>query len=1194
MRDFLGATRDRVIVFDGGMGATLEQFDLSLEKDYQLPGRCHEALVLNRPDVIQGVHESMVQAGAEVVETDTFQGSRLKLSEWGLDDHTLEINRKAAEIARKAVGEHRFVAGSIGPTGFLPASEEPSLGQIRFRELVAVFTEQATGLLQGGVDLIIVETAQDILEVKAAIFGIREAFKQTGRQTPIQASVSLLPNGGKMLLGTDISSALATLEALKVDVIGLNCSTGPEDMRDAIRFLGEYSPLPVHCIPNAGIPHQGPNGETIFPEQPGPLADVLGEFVERYGVSIVGGCCGTTPEHIRAIHERCTDHTPQARPKPRPPHVASMIGATPLVQEPRPTIVGERVNSQGSRKAKELLLADDYDGLLQVAEDQVEGGAHVLDLCVALTERTDEDEQMRLVAKKVSLTQPAPIQVDSTEPEVIETALEQIPGRAIVNSVNLEAGRAKLDRVVPIALAHGAALIALTIDEQGMAKTRERKLEVATRIHDLVCKEHGMDPELLIFDALTFTLTTGDDEWKPSAIETIEGIRLIKRHLPGVKTSLGVSNVSFGIGLTARSVLNSVFLHHCVEAGLDLAMVNPNHITPYAEISTEERELADDLVFNRREDALERFIAHFEAKGPADEADAADPTAGMEPEEALHWHILRRKKDGVEAQIDAAVEKIGAVPTLNDVLLPAMKEVGDKFGAGELILPFVLQSAEVMKRAVAQLEQYLDRIEGYTKGTVVLATVFGDVHDIGKSLVNTILTNNGYHVVDLGKQVPIGTILDAAKEHDATAIGLSALLVSTSKQMPLAVQELHEQSLEYPVLIGGAAINRKFGWRALYPGGKESDDVYAPGVFYCKDAFEGLAVMDQLVEPPARAQLVERIRDEAARFRESGEVEEVLDTSDDSVRSAARTDVEVPEPPFWGVREIDVDLDEVYSHLDTHVLFKLHWGGKGVKGEAWKRLVAEDFRPRLERMWREQDYLRPRALLGYFPCYSEGNEIVVLDPDDRKTELERLYTPRQPKGDRIALADFFRPKESGELDVIALQVVTAGGEVTELMERLEADGEFAEQLFVHGVGVQTAEGMAEWLHWKVREDLGIPATQGRRYSWGYPAVPEQSEHEKVDRLLRLDRIGVELSGGYAPVPEQTTLAMVAHHLQAGYFGMRNGRLLPDGSPDDVIKGTSRDPSLFADLADEDPEERSGDEREARGRAPVREESQVGA
>ncbi|MGO9881930.1 MAG: homocysteine S-methyltransferase family protein, partial [Solirubrobacteraceae bacterium] len=920
MRDLLAAAHQRTIVYDGGMGATLEQFELSLELDYRLPGRCHEALVLNRPDVIEGVHASMLEAGADVLETDTFQASRLKLAEWGLDEHTYEINLKAAEIARKAAGEQRFVAGAMGPTGFLPASDDPTLGRITFAELVDVFAQQTTGLVAGGVDLVIIETSQDILELKAAVFGARRAFAELNRMVPIQCSISLLPQGGKMLLGTDISAALATLEALKVDAIGLNCSTGPEDMRDAIRFLGEFCSVPVHCIPNAGLPIQGPNGETIFPEQPGPLADVLGEFVDRYGVSIVGGCCGTTPDHIRAIAERVKGTIPEPRPARRPPHVSSMIAATPLVQDPRPTLVGERVNAQGSRKAKELLLADDYDGLLVVAEDQVAGGAHVLDVCVALTERQDEADQMREVVKRISLTQPAPIQIDSTEPDVIDAALQQIPGRAIVNSVNLEAGREKLDRVVPLANAHGASLIALTIDEQGMAKTAARKLEVAERITQLCCDEHGLDREALIFDCLTFTLTTGDEEWRPSAVETIEGIRLVKAELPGVQTSLGVSNVSFGVGLPARSVLNSVFLHHCVEAGLDLAMVNPNHITPYAEIPETERQLADDLVFNRREDALERFIAHFEAKG-ADDSDAAsanaDPTEGMEPEEALHFHILRRKKEGVEEWIDASVDKIGAVPTLNDVLLPAMKEVGDKFGAGELILPFVLQSAEVMKRAVAQLERYLDKIEGYTKGTVVIATVFGDVHDIGKSLVNTILTNNGYTVVDLGKQVPISTILDAAVEHDATAIGLSALLVSTSKQMPACVQELHQRKLQFPVLIGGAAINRNFGLRLLYPNGNESDDTYEPGVFYCKDAFEGLHKMDELVDPEAHAALVAKTRAAAQRLRDTPvEIDESAPAvSDDSVRSAATTANPVPEPPFWGVRELEVPMAEVFRHL---------------------------------------------------------------------------------------------------------------------------------------------------------------------------------------------------------------------------------------------------------------------------------------
>ncbi len=1179
MRDYLAATRERVLVYDGGMGATLEQFDLSLEDDYKLPGRCHEALVLNRPDVIEGVHTSMLDAGAVVLETDTFQGSRLKLSEWGLEDHTLEINQKAAEIARKAAGEERFVAGSIGPTGFLPASDDPSLGQIRFRELVGVFEEQARALLQGGVDLIIIETAQDILEVKAAIFGAREAFKLLDRSVPIQTSVSLLPQGGKMLLGTDISSVLTTLEALGADVIGLNCSTGPEDMRDAIRFLGEFSSRPVHCIPNAGLPLQGPNGETIFPEEPEPLANTLGEFVERYGVQIVGGCCGTTPDHIRALAERVKDRTPGERPNRRPPHLSSMIAATPLVQDPHPTLVGERVNSQGSRKAKELLLTDDYDGLIQVAEDQVTGGAHVLDVCVALTERQDEDEQMRQVVKRISLTQPAPIQVDSTEPDVIETALEQIPGRAIVNSINLEAGRDKLDRVVPLAKAHGAALIALTIDEVGMAKTAERKVEIAKRITELCCEEHGLDPEVLIFDCLTFTLTTGDDEWKPSATETIEGIRRLKAEVPGVKTSLGVSNVSFGVGLPARSVLNSVFLHHCVEAGLDLAMVNPNHITPYPEIPESERELADDLVFNRREDALERFIAHFESKGPEEAADQANPTEGMEPEEALHFHILRRRRDGVEEWIDRSVEKIGAVPTLNEVLLPAMKEVGDKFGAGELILPFVLQSAEVMKRAVAQLEQYLDKLEGYTKGTVVLATVFGDVHDIGKSLVNTILTNNGYSVVDLGKQVPISTILDAAVEHNATAIGLSALLVSTSKQMPAAVQELHQRSLEYPVLVGGAAINRNFGLRILYPNGTESDDVYEPGVFYCKDAFEGLAKMDQLIEPERREVLIKDTRDAARTLREKPEVvDDGPPTDDDSVRSGAATDTPIPEPPFWGVRELEVDMDAVYHHLDTHVLFKLHWGGRGVKGEEWKKLIREDFQPRLERMWREQTYLHPRALLGYFPCNSDGNELIVWDPASdpadpaARRELARLVFPRQPKHDRICLADFYRPVDSDETDVVALQAVTAGDEVTELMARLEKEGEFAEQLFVHGLGVQTAEGMAEWVHARVRDDLGIESAQGRRYSWGYPACPEQSEHEKVFRLLDAPSIGLRLSGGYAVEPEQSTLAIVAHHPQAVYFGMKSGFLPKTDrqAADELIAGTDKDPTRLAALSDDDP------------------------
>ncbi|HWH20266.1 MAG TPA: vitamin B12 dependent-methionine synthase activation domain-containing protein, partial [Solirubrobacterales bacterium] len=592
----------------------------------------------------------------------------------------------------------------------------------------------------------------------------------------------------------------------------------------------------------------------------------------------------------------------------------------------------------------------------------------------------------------------------------------------------------------------------------------------------------------------------------------------------------------------------------------------------------------DDLVFNRRPDALEKFIAYFESKGDEAEAEAADPTAGMEPEEALHWHILRRKKDGVEEWIDKSVEKIGAVPTLNEVLLPAMKEVGDKFGAGELILPFVLQSAEVMKRAVAQLENYLDRIDGHTKGKVVIATVFGDVHDIGKSLVNTILTNNGYTVIDLGKQVPVDAIIEAAVEHEADAIGLSALLVSTSKQMPAAIAELHQRGHDFPVLIGGAAINRDFGRRVLYPKGRESDEIYEPGVFYCKDAFQGLDTMDALVDADARSALVERIRGEAKTLREKPVVvDDSPPVTDASVRSKTATDNPIPAAPYLGVRDVAVGFDDIYPYLHRHVLFKLHWGGKGIKGEAWRRLVEghdgeEGFVPRLERMWAEQDYLHPKARLGYFPCNSEGNELIVFDPENPDVELERLVFPRQPKHDRICLADFYRPLSSGERDVVALQGVTVGAEVTELMDRLGAEGAVTEQYYVHGLGVQSAEGLAEWLHSEVRRGLQIPLDQGRRYSWGYPACPDQSEHEKVWRLLGLENIGMTLSGGYAVMPEQSTVAIIAHHPQAVYFGMKSG-FIPEGkTSDELIAGTERggdlppesDPAEGTDEGDSDP------------------------
>src|SRR5581483_10115724 len=829
MADYLATLRERVLLFDGAMGTQLMARHLT---DDDFGGAayhgCNEALVLTRPDLIEEIHREYFAAGADVVETDSFTASRLKLDEYGLGAKTEEINRRSAELARRAADAFstperaRFVAGSLGPTGMLISSSDPALSKITYEQLVAIYQEQAAALVAGGVDLLLLETSQDLLEMKAAIAGITRAFAAGVRRVPIQAQATLDVTG-RMLLGTDISAVRATLDALPIDVIGLNCSTGPTHMRDPIRYLVETSRCFVSVIPNAGLPKMGPRGETIYPEAPGEMAAELIAFVRDLGVNAVGGCCGTTPEHIAAFRAALDalaagGHRPRI-PEPKPlQFAASAMTAVALKQEGTVLLIGERVNAQGSRTIKRLLLEDDYDEITLVAREQVEGGAHLLDVCTALTERTDEDVQMATIVKRLAQSVETPLVIDSTEPKVIEAALKIYAGRAVVNSIHLENGRTKIDTLMPLVMETGAAVIALTIDETGMAKTAQRKLEVAKRIYDIVVGEYGLPAGALIYDDLTFTLATGDAEYVNSAVETIEGIRLIKRELPGVLTSLGLSNVSFGLNPAARHVLNSVMLHHCTEAGLDMAIVNPADITPYPEIGPEERELCDDLVLNRRPDALQRVIEHFEAKVHTGGAAAAvvEDDADAPVETRIHNAILRRRKDGIEAKIDEALQARDPVDVLNNVLLPAMKEVGDKFGAGELILPFVLQSAEVMKRAVAHLEQFLDRVEGVSKGTIVLATVFGDVHDIGKNLVGTILSNNGYTVHDIGKQVPVNTILDKAVEVNADAIGLSALLVSTSKQMPTLVKEQDARGLSYPVVVGGAAINRDFGRRIAY------------------------------------------------------------------------------------------------------------------------------------------------------------------------------------------------------------------------------------------------------------------------------------------------------------------------------------------------------------------------------------------
>jgi 5-methyltetrahydrofolate--homocysteine methyltransferase len=1165
---YLEALDRRVLVYDGAMGTNIQRHNLTAD-DFggkALEG-CNDHLVLTRPDVIQSIHESFLAVGCDVVETCTFQSTPRRLAEWGIGEKTRDVNVNAARLARAACDKYatpdrpRFVAGSIGPTGMLPSSDDPALSAITFEELSENYYTQAKYLIEGGVDLLIVETAQDILEVKAAIVGFERLFAELGRRIPIQAQVTL-DTSGRMLLGTDVASALTTLESLAVDVIGLNCSTGPEHMREPVRYLTEHATRPISVIPNAGLPLNTGVGEAVYPLEPAPMAAALGEFVREFGVRIVGGCCGTTPEHLRLIVEAVgVPPTPRAvtagdprpaAPRPFPhhvPRVSSAMRAITLHQDPPPLLIGERLNAQGSRKVKQLLLADDYDGLLHVAREQVDSGAHVLDVCVALTERGDEAEQMARTVKLLSMSVETPLMIDSTEASVIARALEHVPGRAIVNSINMENGRKRIEDVLPLVKRHGAAVVALTIDEVGMAKTRDRKLEIARRIHQIATEEYGLVSSDLIFDALTFTLATGEAEWIDSAHETIEGIRLIKRELPGVLTVLGVSNVSFGLTPPARAVLNSVFLHHCVAAGLDAAIVNPAHVRPYAELATDERAMADDLVFNRRPDALQKFIEHYAAGGAtvAGGVEKEDPTAGMTAAQRVHWQVLHRKKDGIEQLLDEAGVRAEPVRILNEVLLPAMKEVGDKFGAGELILPFVLQSAEVMKKAVKHLEQFLEKQEGYTKGKVVLATVYGDVHDIGKSLVNTILSNNGYTVYDLGKQVPVNTIIEKAQEVGADAIGLSALLVSTSKQMPLCVQELDRRGLTYPVLVGGAAINRRFARRALFV---EGERPYAPGVFYCKDAFEGLDTMDAVMDGDRRAPFTAKTLDEARQdvFLHTTVGKEIAAGMTGGERSAVSADHAVPVAPFYGTRVLrDIPIREVFSLLDLDELFRLQWGGRG-SGPAYDASVRDVFRPALDRLSEEavrEGWLRPQAVYGFFPAQSSGTDLIVYDPAALDSdggsvrEIGRFSFPRQIGRERLCLADYFRSVESGDMDVVALQVVTVGNEATERFDTLQAAGEYTEAFFAHGLAVETAEATAEWMHREIRRELGLPAGRGKRYSWGYGACPDLDDHATVFRLLPAEAaLGMALTSAFQLTPEQSTAAIIVHHPAAKYYVVR--------------------------------------------------------
>jgi 5-methyltetrahydrofolate--homocysteine methyltransferase len=1149
-RDFLSALRERVLVFDGAMGTMLQAADLTLD-DYQGKEGCSEILCVSRPDVVRGIHAAYLEAGADAIETNSFGASAIVLGEYGIADRVVELNRVAARLAREVAddfrsdGRPRWVAGSMGP-----GTKLPTLGHTTFDALRATYADQALGLIEGGADVLIVETCQDLLQVKAAVAGAFRGMRQSGRRVPLIVQVTV-ETTGQMLLGSDIAAALTAIEPLGADIIGMNCATGPAEMGEHLRYLSQHARTPLSCQPNAGLPELR-EGRPYYPLTPSQLAQSHDRFVAEFGVNLVGGCCGTTPEHIRQLVDAVGGRQPAHRRPTHEPAVASLYQSVPLDQDTTYLTVGERCNANGSRKFRELMLAGDLDGMVGVAKEQIREGAHVLDVCVDYVGR-DGAPDMDVLVQRLAQQSTAPIMLDSTQADVIEAGLKRLGGRAIINSINLEDGEARMEAVCPLAKEFGAAVVALLIDEEGQARDVEWKLRIAHRIHDLATRRYGLAPQDLLFDTLTFPLGSGQEDLRRDAIATLEAIRRIKAELPGVRTILGVSNVSFGLSPAARQVLNSAFLHEAREAGLDAAIVSPAKILPMHRIDDEPRQVALDLIYDRRRqgyDPLQRFMALFEGKEATRSATVED-LAALPVDERLKRRIIDGVREGLEADLQEAMQARPPLAIINEVLLDGMKTVGDLFGAGEMQLPFVLQSAEVMKAAVALLEPYMERADQGGKGRVVLATVKGDVHDIGKNLVDIILTNNGYTVHNLGIKQPISAIIDKAEEIAADAIGMSGLLVKSTVVMRENLEELNARGLaRYPVLLGGAALNRTY---------VEGDlrQVYKGRVFYCRDAFAGLHVMDQLREERQKGIRADKEAPRAPRVPRTaprGPSPAPPDT-DEVARSDVGVDVPVPTAPFLGESRVvkGVPVREIAAYLNESALFRGQWqlrpsGGK----EGWQRLLETEARPRLRALLDEaiaDQVLQPAVVYGYFPCNSQGNDLIVWRDDG--SEWVRFGFPRQRRDRRLCIADYFRPVESGERDVVAFHVVTMGVEASEATARLFAANRYREYLELHGITVEMAEALAEYWHKRIREELGIAADdssdlealfdlgyRGARYSFGYPACPDLEQQEKIFELLKPERIGVELSEEYQLHPEQSTSAIIVHHPEAVYFNAR--------------------------------------------------------
>ncbi|WP_115851655.1 methionine synthase [Thermasporomyces composti] len=1150
---FRQALRERVLVADGAMGTMLQAHELD-PGDFQGHEGCNEILNVTRPDIVQAIHDAYLAAGADCVETNSFGANFTALSEYGIADRVYELSLASARLAREVADGYatpdrpRWVLGSMGP-----GTKLPTLGHVPYAVVRDAYQRCAEGLIEGGADALIIETAQDLLQAKAAIIGAKRARAALGVDVPLIASVTV-ETTGTMLLGSEIGAALTALEPLGVDVIGLNCATGPAEMSEHLRYLARHARTALSCMPNAGLPELTADG-AVYPLTPAELADAHDQFVRDYGLSLVGGCCGTTPEHIRQLVERVGGREVAPREPVVEPGTSSLYQHVPFRQDASFLAIGERTNANGSKAFREAMLEGRWDDCVEIARAQIRDGSHMLDVCVDYVGR-DGVADMRELASRLATASTLPIMVDSTEPAVIEAALEMLGGRCVVNSVNFEDGDgpgSRFARIMPVVREHGAAVVGLTIDENGQARTADAKVAIAERLIDTLTTTWGMAEHDILIDCLTFTLATGQDDSRRDGIETIEAIRRLKQAHPNVQTVLGVSNISFGLNAAARQVLNSVFLHECVQAGLDAAIVHASKILPISRIPEEQRQAALDLIYDRRRegyDPLQRLLELFAGVKASDaRASRAQELASLPLAERLRRRIIDGDANGLEADLQEALDSgRAALDIVNEELLSGMKVVGELFGKGEMQLPFVLQSAEVMKAAVAYLEPHMEKTDDSGKGTIVLATVKGDVHDIGKNLVDIILTNNGYNVVNLGIKQPISNIIEAAEQHDADAIGMSGLLVKSTVIMKENLEELNARGLakRWPVLLGGAALTRAYVEEDLA-------EIYQGEVRYARDAFEGLRLMDAVMDvkrgvPGASLPALRKRRVRAPQLRQTPPEEM-------PTRSDVAVDNPIPTPPFWGDRVVKgIPLAEYAAMIDERALFLGQWGlrpSRAKDGPSYEELVETEGRPRLRALLdriHTDGLLEAGVVYGYYPCVSKGDDLVILDRHGG--ERCRFTFPRQRRDRHLCLADFFRPEESGEIDVVGFTVVTVGSRISEETARLFAENRYREYLELHGLSVQLAEALAEYWHARMRAELGFGhedqrddiqemihrlGYRGARFSLGYGACPNLEDRTKIVELLRPERIGVQLSEAFQLTPEQSTDAIVVHHPEAKYF-----------------------------------------------------------